>query len=94
MLVERRKSTSSNNYLKIIQYKLGLTCSEQLSSLTKTDHFSTNFSLRSTRNAPKMLNKSPMFETCTEEVYAISEDNGSDKGVDKPKKTVHQISHH
>jgi hypothetical protein len=27
----------------------------------------------------KMLNKSPMAETCTEEVYAISEDNGSEK---------------
>jgi hypothetical protein len=31
-----------------------------------------------------------MFGTCIEEVYAISEDNGSDKGVDKPKKTVPQ----
>ncbi len=31
-----------------------------------------------------------MFETCTEEVYAISEDNGSEKEVDKPKKTVLQ----
>jgi hypothetical protein len=37
-----------------------------------------------------MLNKLPMFETCTEEVYAISEDNGNDKEVDKPKKTVPQ----
>jgi hypothetical protein len=32
-----------------------------------------------------MLNKSSMLETCTDEVYAISEDNGSDKEVDKPK---------
>jgi hypothetical protein len=31
-----------------------------------------------------------MFETCTEEVYAITEDNGSDKEIDKPKKTVPQ----
>jgi hypothetical protein len=31
-----------------------------------------------------------MLETCTYEVYAISEDNGSDKEVDKPKKTVPQ----
>jgi hypothetical protein len=27
-----------------------------------------------------------MLETCTDEVYAISEDNGSDKEVDKSKK--------
>jgi hypothetical protein len=31
-----------------------------------------------------------MLETCTDEVYAISEDNGSHKEVDKPKKTVPQ----
>jgi hypothetical protein len=31
-----------------------------------------------------------MLETCTDEVYAISEDDGSDKEVDKPKKTVPQ----
>ncbi len=37
-----------------------------------------------------MLNESPMLRTCTDEVYAISEDNGSDKEVDKPKKTVPQ----
>jgi hypothetical protein len=63
-----------------------------MSSLTKTDHCSANFSLGSTRNTPKILNKSPMLETCTDEVYAISENNGSDKEVDKPKtkKTVPQ----
>jgi hypothetical protein len=34
---------------------------------------------------------SPMFGTCTEEVYAIyEEDNGSNKEADKPKKTVPQ----
>jgi hypothetical protein len=37
-----------------------------------------------------MLNESSMLETCTDEAYAISEDNGSDKGVDKPKKNVPQ----
>jgi hypothetical protein len=37
-----------------------------------------------------MLNESSMLETCTDEVYAISEDNGSDKEVDKPKKNVPQ----
>jgi hypothetical protein len=31
-----------------------------------------------------------MLETCTDEVYAISEDNGSDKEADKPKKNVPQ----
>jgi hypothetical protein len=32
-----------------------------------------------------------MFRTCTEEVYAIyEEDTGSNKEVDKPKKTVPQ----
>ncbi len=31
-----------------------------------------------------------MLETYTDELYAISEDNGSDKEVDKPKKTVPQ----
>jgi hypothetical protein len=32
-----------------------------------------------------------MFGTCTEEVYAIyEEDNGSDKEVDKPRKTIPQ----
>jgi hypothetical protein len=35
-----------------------------------------------------MLNESPMLETRTDEVFAISEDNGSDKEVDKPKNTV------
>jgi hypothetical protein len=54
----------------------------------KTDHCSTNFSLGSTRKAPKMLNESSMLETCTDEAYVISEDNGSDKAVDKPTKTV------
>jgi hypothetical protein len=29
-----------------------------------------------------------MLETCTDEVYAISEDNRCDKEVDKPKKNV------
>jgi hypothetical protein len=37
-----------------------------------------------------MRNKSSMLETCTDEVYAISEDNGSDKEVDRPKQTVPQ----
>jgi hypothetical protein len=36
------------------------------------------------------MNESPMLETCTDEVYAISEDNGSGKEVDKPKETVPQ----
>jgi hypothetical protein len=31
-----------------------------------------------------------MLEICTDEVYAISEDNGSDKEVDKPEKNVPQ----
>jgi hypothetical protein len=31
-----------------------------------------------------------MFGTCTEEVYAIYKDNGSNREVDKPKKTVPQ----
>ncbi len=60
-----------------------------MSRLTKTDQSSTNISLGSTRNAPRM-NESPMLETCTEEVYAMSEDNCIDKEVDKPKKTVPQ----
>jgi hypothetical protein len=34
------------------------------------------------------LNESSMLKTCTDEVYAISKDNGSDKEVDKPKKNV------
>jgi hypothetical protein len=37
-----------------------------------------------------MLNESSMLETCTDEVYAISKDNGSDKEMDKPKKYVLQ----
>jgi hypothetical protein len=37
-----------------------------------------------------MLNESPMSETCTDEVYTITEDNGSDKELDKPKKNVPQ----
>ncbi len=37
-----------------------------------------------------MLNESFMLETCTDKVYAISEDNGSDKEVNKPKKYVPQ----
>jgi hypothetical protein len=36
-----------------------------------------------------MLNESSMLETCTDEVYTISE-YGSDKEVDKPKKNVPQ----
>jgi hypothetical protein len=35
-----------------------------------------------------MLNESSMLETCTDEEYAISEDNGSGKEVDKPEKNV------
>jgi hypothetical protein len=37
-----------------------------------------------------MMNESSMLETCTDEAYAISEDNGSDKEVDKPKKNAPQ----
>jgi hypothetical protein len=37
-----------------------------------------------------MLNESPILKTCTDEVYAISEDDGSDKEMDKPKKNVPQ----
>jgi hypothetical protein len=37
-----------------------------------------------------MLNESSMLETCTDEEYAIPEDNCSDKEVDKPKKNVPQ----
>jgi hypothetical protein len=37
-----------------------------------------------------MLNELPMLETFTDEVYAISEDNCSDKEVDKPKWTIPQ----
>jgi hypothetical protein len=37
-----------------------------------------------------MLNESSMLETCTDEAYAISESNSSDKIVDKPKKNVPQ----
>jgi hypothetical protein len=36
------------------------------------------------------MNESSMLETCTDEEYAISEDNCSDKEVDKPKKNVPQ----
>jgi hypothetical protein len=37
-----------------------------------------------------MLNESSMLITCTDEAYAISEDNDSDKEVGKPKKNVLQ----
>ncbi len=37
-----------------------------------------------------MLSESSMLETYTDEVYAISEDNGSDKEVDNCKKNVTQ----
>jgi hypothetical protein len=37
-----------------------------------------------------MLRKSTILETCTEEVYAISEDNGNNKEEDKPIKAVPQ----
>jgi hypothetical protein len=37
-----------------------------------------------------MLNESSMLETCMDEVFAIAEDNNSDKEVDKPKNTVSQ----
>jgi hypothetical protein len=37
-----------------------------------------------------MLNESSMLEMCINEEYAISEDNCSDKEVDKPKKNVNQ----
>jgi hypothetical protein len=37
-----------------------------------------------------MLNESSMLERCTDEEYAISEDNCSDKEVDKPKENVSQ----
>jgi hypothetical protein len=38
----------------------------------------------------RKLNESSMLKTCTDEVYAISKDNGSDKEVDEPKKNVPQ----
>jgi hypothetical protein len=62
----------------------------QLSSFIKMDYCSTNFNSGSTRNVPKILNESSMLETCTDEVYAIAEDNDSDKEVDKTMKTVPQ----
>ncbi len=37
-----------------------------------------------------MLSESFMLETCRDEEYDISEDNGSDTEVDKPKKNVPQ----
>jgi hypothetical protein len=37
-----------------------------------------------------MLNESSMLKTCTDEAYTMSEDNVSDKEVDKPKKNVPQ----
>jgi hypothetical protein len=37
-----------------------------------------------------MLSKSSILEICIDEVYAISEDNDSDKKMDKTKKTVPQ----
>jgi hypothetical protein len=37
-----------------------------------------------------MPNESFVLEMCTDEEYAISEDNGSDTEVDKPKKNVPQ----
>jgi hypothetical protein len=37
-----------------------------------------------------MLTESSMLETCTDEVYAISEDICCDEEVDKPKKNVPQ----
>ncbi len=39
---------------------------------------------------PKTLNESSLLETCIDEVYAISEDNSSDKEVNKPEKNVPQ----
>jgi hypothetical protein len=37
-----------------------------------------------------MPNEPSMLEICTEEMFAISEDNRNDKEVDKPEKTVPQ----
>jgi hypothetical protein len=55
------------------------------------DYCRANFNSGCTRNAPKILIESSMLETGTDEVYdAITEVNGSDKEVDKPKKTVPQ----
>jgi hypothetical protein len=82
-------STPSVKNLEIVPNESGLTHSKQLSSLTKADHCSTHLSIGSTRNAPELLNISPMFGKCTEEVYDIyEEDNGSNKEENKPKKTV------
>jgi hypothetical protein len=52
-----RMPTASTNDHEILQHKLGLTRNKQSSSLAKTDHCSTNFSLGSTRNVPKILNE-------------------------------------
>jgi hypothetical protein len=56
----------------------------------KTDHCSRNFNLGSTRNALQKLNESSSLKTLTEEVYAISEDDGSTKKMDKSEKVVPQ----
>jgi hypothetical protein len=89
-LVEPRKSTPSTENLEIVRCKVDLHHSKQLSSFAKMGYYSTNFNSGSTRNAPTISNESHICKTDSEEVYAISKDNGSNNKVEQTKKVVPQ----
>jgi hypothetical protein len=71
MLVGPRKSTPSTENLEILQYKVDLHHSKQLSSFAKTDCCSTNFNSCSTRNTPIISDELHICKTDSEETYAI-----------------------
>jgi len=86
VLVVSRKSTSSTDYLEKVLYNLGLLHSKQMSGLATTEFLNTTSNLESTRNAPTALNTRIAYYKKADEVYAMSERDGSKAAVDKPTK--------
>jgi hypothetical protein len=59
-----------------------------MSGLATTEFLNTTSNLESTRNAPTALNTRITYYKKADEVYAMSEHDGSKAAVDKPTKAV------
>ncbi len=63
------ESTPCTKYLEIVQYKSGPHHSKQLSSLTKTDTYSTISMVDSTGNAPNNNSIQPVHYIFADDIY-------------------------
>ena len=63
------ESTPCTKYLEIVRYKSGSHHSKQLSSLSKTDTYSSISTVDSTRNAPKSTSTQPVRYIFADDVY-------------------------